>query len=269
MKKEASNFSAPGGAPGEKTEFSLIPPATLETIYGNLLKARVLEARIGRGKAVRDAGWDAVKASSAAVLMDTRAEDLVIAAAEIPIARLIRGEKATAVVRTRETREESARQLLHAVGTALASRTKKDGRVVIALWRDAEEQLWRDVQEMARAHTLPLILVCPVSEPVKDGRNLEPGTELPRIIVDGYDAVAVYRVAHEAIDRARRDRGATLIECASFRVKGQPGRHGDAVVNMERYLRGKNLLRRGMRREIEESFAGELRPPLSAKRPRR
>jgi hypothetical protein len=75
--------------------------------------------------------------------------------------------------------------------------------------------------------------------------------------------VAVYRVAHEAIDRARRNRGASLIECASFRVKGLR-RHGDAVVNMERYLRGKGMLRRGMRREIEESFAGELRPQMRA-----
>jgi pyruvate dehydrogenase E1 component alpha subunit len=127
----------------------------------------------------------------------------------------------------------------------------------VVFWREPLQQLWQDALEMARAHTLPLILVCPEANPVKDKRGLAPGTELPRVVVDGYDAVAVYRVAHEAIDRARRNRGASLIECASFRVKGQRGRHGDAVVNMERYLRGKGMLRRGMRAEIEEEFAGE------------
>jgi pyruvate dehydrogenase E1 component alpha subunit len=151
--------------------------------------------------------------------------------------------------------------LLHAVGTALASHTKKDGKVSIVFWREAGQEIWQDTLEMARAHSLPMILVCPESKPVKDPRGLEPGTELPRIIVDGYDAVAVYRVAHEAIDRARRNRGASLIECASFRVKGH--RHGDAIANMERYLRGKGLLRRGMRREIESEFAEELRPQLT------
>jgi TPP-dependent pyruvate/acetoin dehydrogenase alpha subunit len=78
-------------------------------------------------------------------------------------------------------------------------------------------------------------------------------------VVDGHDAVAVYRVAHEAIDRARRNRGATLIECASFRVKGLRGKHADAVANIERYLRGKGMLKRGMKSEIEAGFANELK----------
>jgi pyruvate dehydrogenase E1 component alpha subunit len=268
MKKGVTDSSAPGGAPGEKTEFSLIPPATLTSLYASLVKGRMLESRMRRGKSTRDQGWDAVKAASAAVLMDLVATDLVATANEIPMVRLLRGEKAAAVIREAETRADANKLLLHAVGVALASRTKKDGKVSVVFWRDAEQELWRDVQEMARAHSLPLILVCPASEPVKDTRGLAPGTELPRIVVDGHDAVAVYRVAHEAVDRARRDRGATLIECAGFRVKGQRGRHGDAVVNMERYLRGKGMLHRGMRREIEGEFAEALRPQLAAKRTR-
>jgi hypothetical protein len=263
MANNAKDSSAQIGAPGEKTEFSLIPPAMLTTLYANLLKGRMLETRLRRGKGTRDEGWDAVKAASAAVLLDLRMDDVVASAGEIPMARVLRGEKAAAVVREREARSEGGTLLLHAVGAALASHTKKDGKVAVVFWRDAEQELWQDALEMARAHTLPLVLVCPVSEPREDKRGLEPGTELPRIVVDGYDAVAVYRVAHEAIDRARRNRGASLIECASFRVKGLR-RHGDAVVNMERYLRGKGMLRRGMRREIEESFAGELRPQMRA-----
>lgn len=266
MKKRATNSGAPGDAPGEKTEFSLIPAATLETLYRNLLRGRMLESRMRRGKSVRDEGWDAVKAAIAAVLMDTLATDLIATSDEIPAARLLRGQKAPFVIREREPQADSGNQLLHAVGTALASHTKKDGKVSVVFWREAEQEIWQDTLEMARAHTLPMILVCPESKPVKDTRGLEPGTELPRIIVDGYDAVAAYRVAHEAIDRARRNRGASLIECASFRVKGH--RHGDAIANMERYLRSKGLLRRGMRREIEGEFAEELRPQLAARRTR-
>jgi len=268
MKNEGTGSGAPDSAPGEKTEFSLIPPATLTALYANLLKGRVLEARLRRGKATRDDGWDAVTASGAAVLMDLRGDDVLASADEIPLVRVLRGEKSATVVRERAKREDAGKLMLHAVGAALASRTRKDGKVAVVFWRDAALPLWQDAMEMARAHTLPLILVGPVSEPVKDTRGLTPGTELPRIVVDGYDAVAVYRVAHEAIDRARRNRGATLIECASFRIKGQRGKHGDAVVNMERYLRSKGMLQRGMRREIEEGFVGELRPQLGRARVR-
>jgi hypothetical protein len=271
MKSKRSEASAALAAPEEKTEFSLIPPATLVTLYANLLKSRMLQERLGRTgtDARRDEGWAAVKAAVAAVLMDLHAEDVVTAEEEIPLARLLRGEKAAAVVRGREAaRGVAGNLLLHAVGSALANRTKKNGRVSVVFWRDASETLWQDALEMAREHTLPLIMVCPAGEGTKDARDkrLAPGTELPRIAVDGYDAVAVYRVAHEAIDRARRNRGATLIECASFRVKGQRGRHGDAVVNMERYLKGKGMLRRGLRTEIEDEFAQELRGGLTKKR---
>jgi pyruvate dehydrogenase E1 component alpha subunit len=269
MKRKSSEPSAALAAPEEKTEFSLIPPATLVTLYANLLKSRMLEERRRRTDGRRDERWAAVRAAVVAVLMDLHAEDGVTAVEEIPLVRLLRGEKAAAIVREREgDRGVAGNLLLHAVGAALANRTKKNGRVSVVFWRDASETLWQDALEMAREHTLPLIMVCPAGESGKDAREkgLAPGTELPRIAVDGFDAVAVYRVAHEAIDRARRNRGATLIECASFRVKGQRRRHGDAVANMERYLKGKGMLRRGMRTEIEDEFGQELRGGLTKKR---
>jgi Dehydrogenase E1 component len=265
MKNEGKGSSAAQAAPAEETEFSLISPSTLEALYANLLKGGMLAERLGPPKGPRDEGWEAVQAAAVAVLMDLVGEDLVATAEEIPLVRLLRGEKAAAVVHDRkQTATEAARAqgaanlLLHAVGAALANRTKKNGKVAVVFWRDAGLAYWRDALEMARAHTLPIIMVCPASETKPDTRGLVPGTELPQIAVDGFDAVAVYRVAHEAIDRARKNRGATLIECASFRVAGQRGKHGDAVVNMERYLRGKGMLKRGMRQEIEEGFASEL-----------
>jgi hypothetical protein len=268
MKKESKGPGAERAAPAEKTEFSLIPSAALEAMYVNLLKGRMMEERRGPDKGRRDDGWAAVKAAAAAVLWDLGSDDVVSAADQMPLVRLLRGDSAAEILRGRKgTQKETARAheaaqlLLHAVGAALANKTKKNGKVAVVFWRDTGLEYWRDALEMARAHTLPLIMLCPVddgNDARKKADELPPGTELPRIAVDGYDAVAVYRVAHEAIERARRNRGATLIECANCCVAGKRGRRGDAVANMERYLRGKGMLRRGMKREIEERFEREL-----------
>jgi pyruvate dehydrogenase E1 component alpha subunit len=43
---------------------------------------------------------------------------------------------------------------------------------------------------------------------------------LPRIIVDGNDADAVYRAASAAYDKARAGEGPSLIECMTYRYSG-------------------------------------------------
>jgi pyruvate dehydrogenase E1 component alpha subunit len=151
-----------------------------------------------------------------------------------------------------------AHQLERAVGSALAQKTKKNGKVTVVFGGAEHDDAWSDVLEVGRAHRLPLIFVAkaaaeelPVGRGLRqmNGAGLEPGTEMARIIVDGHDVVGSYRVAHEAIDRARKGRGATLIECAEFRVPGQ--RRRDAVAAMERYLRGKGLLERRTKQEMQ------------------
>jgi len=46
------------------------------------------------------------------------------------------------------------------------------------------------------------------------------GYGIPGVIVDGTDAAQVYDAAHEAVDRAHRGEGATLIEAKMMRMKG-------------------------------------------------
>jgi TPP-dependent pyruvate/acetoin dehydrogenase alpha subunit len=46
------------------------------------------------------------------------------------------------------------------------------------------------------------------------------GYEIPGVIVDGTDACQVYDVAHEAVERAYRGEGPTLIEAKMMRMKG-------------------------------------------------
>ena len=93
------------------------------------------------------------------------------------------------------------------------------------------------------------------------------------ITVDGNDVVAVYRVAQEAIARARRGQGPTLIECKTYRWYGHseidPAKYRDPeeverwkakdpIANMEKYLTGKGLFSAEWKQEIVDGFNKEL-----------
>ena len=43
---------------------------------------------------------------------------------------------------------------------------------------------------------------------------------IPGVTVDGNDVLAVYEAAREAVERAKRGEGPTLIECKTYRHKG-------------------------------------------------
>ena len=57
------------------------------------------------------------------------------------------------------------------------------------------------------------------------------------VVVDGTDALAVYREAKRAIEKARQGGGPTLIESVTLRMEGHAV-HDDAVVRAQRALRG-------------------------------
>ena len=78
------------------------------------------------------------------------------------------------------------------------------------------------VMTAAASQKLPIVFAhyaeaaSQVSEPTAKGKAKNPEAlfhGLPAIAVDASDAVAVYRVAYEAIIRARQGRGATLLQC--------------------------------------------------------
>ncbi len=96
----------------------------------------------------------------------------------------------------------------------------------------------------------------------------------PKIAVDGSDVVAVFRVAQEAIRRAREGHGPALIECMISRSSGtekdsggkKPAQHTaqDPLSFMEKYLRRRDLwssewsrrIIREFTKELDEAFAG-------------
>jgi len=220
MREEKSGARAGSGAAKKRW---LISDAKLLTLHRKLLKT---VARGGRDRAPAESGMALYSAARVAVWLDLKGTDTV-------------------------TESTGAAQMRIALETARGNKTRKNRRIVVC-WRDEADTTWHAALEQARAQSLPVVFVGHASKerrkravsPQAKSR-LKPGEELPCITVDGHDVVASYRVAHEAIARARRDRGPTLILLATYRIGGAV--FTDAVADMERYLEGRGLLNAGTR----------------------
>ncbi|HET9852610.1 MAG TPA: thiamine pyrophosphate-dependent dehydrogenase E1 component subunit alpha [Candidatus Limnocylindrales bacterium] len=124
-----------------------------------------------------------------------------------------------------------ATQMLHAVGIALAAKIRKTGQVAMTSMGEGSSNQG-DVHEglnFAAIHKLPFILVVEnngyaISVPVErqlavpDVAARASGYGIPGVIVDGADVLGCYKAAKEAVDRARRGDGPTLIEAKVIRL---------------------------------------------------
>jgi 2-oxoisovalerate dehydrogenase E1 component alpha subunit len=124
-----------------------------------------------------------------------------------------------------------ATQMLHAVGIALAAKIRKTGQVALTSMGEGSSNQG-DVHEglnFAAIHKLPFILCVenngyaisvPVAKQlaVPDVAARASGYGIPGVIVDGADVLGCYRAAKEAVDRARRGDGPTLIEAKVIRL---------------------------------------------------
>jgi 2-oxoisovalerate dehydrogenase E1 component alpha subunit len=124
-----------------------------------------------------------------------------------------------------------ATQILHAIGIALAAKIRKTGQVAMASMGEGSSNQG-DVHEglnFAAIHKLPFVLVIEnngyaISVPaekelsVRDVAVRASGYGIPGVIVDGTDVVACYAASREAVDRARRGDGPTLIEAKVTRL---------------------------------------------------
>jgi TPP-dependent pyruvate/acetoin dehydrogenase alpha subunit len=179
-----------------------------------------------------------------------------------------------------------AAQLNIATGVALANKMKKNDNISVAFSGDGSTSLgfWHEALNFAGVHDLPIVFVCQ-NNLWAESVNLQFQTKVPDIsvkaqaygfpgiTVDGNDVVAVYRVAQEAIARARRGQGPTLIECKTYRWYGHseidPAKYRDPeevekwkakdpILGMEKYLTGKGLFTAEWKQEIVDGFNKEL-----------
>jgi TPP-dependent pyruvate/acetoin dehydrogenase alpha subunit len=166
---------------------------------------------------------------------------------------------------------------------SLAAEMKGKSLVTLMFCTQHPEMLIFDANSMALAATEKLPLVCLVESSFDSRLELSnqnasgpyvgaDASFYPKIPVDGCDAVAVFRVAQEAIRRAREGHGPAVIECLTSRgsayAKNQTERTSvqytaqDPLTFMEEYLQRRDLwsdrwsqaIVAGFNRELSEAF---------------
>ena len=124
-----------------------------------------------------------------------------------------------------------------ALGVAFASWYRDDDRVTVCFFGDgaSNEGALHEAINMAAVMKAPLVFVCEnnlygewspleTTTSVSDIADRAGGYGIPGVIVDGMDLMAVHEAASEAIERARRGDGPTLLECKTYRFYDHVGR---------------------------------------------
>jgi pyruvate dehydrogenase E1 component alpha subunit len=120
-----------------------------------------------------------------------------------------------------------------ATGAALAFQYLEDGRVTVCFFGDGASNQggFHESLNLASLWKLPVVYVCENNlyaettpqvdhQPIRDIADRAKSYNMPGVIVDGNDVLAVYEKVNKAVERARPGRGPTLIECKTYRYRG-------------------------------------------------
>ncbi len=123
-----------------------------------------------------------------------------------------------------------ATQIPHAAGIGLGMKMRGDDTVVLTCIGEGSTSQgeWYEGLNWAAVHKLPVICLVQnnqyaISVPshlqmaVPNVADRAAAFGMPGLVVDGNDVLAVYRAMKEAVDRARRGGGPTLIESKTYR----------------------------------------------------
>jgi len=122
--------------------------------------------------------------------------------------------------------------LAYATGAALAAKLDGDGNVAIGVFGDGTSSRGdcHEAMNLASTQKLPIVFVCQNNQIAISTQSSSgvggsiaargAGYGMPGIEVDGNNVLAVHDAVQEAIARARRGEGPTLIDAVSYRVAG-------------------------------------------------
>ncbi len=119
-----------------------------------------------------------------------------------------------------------------AVGAALASKLRKETKVVIPFFGDgaSNEGACHETMNLASVWKLPVVFVCEnnqyaVTTSYQESVSVENISDrasaynMPGVLVDGQDVVAMYEATRAAVERARKGEGPSLVEGRTYRYR--------------------------------------------------
>jgi TPP-dependent pyruvate/acetoin dehydrogenase alpha subunit len=120
-----------------------------------------------------------------------------------------------------------------AVGSALASKIKKDNVVTLSFFGDGATNIgfFHEALNMASVWNLPIIFLCENNQyaeatkreqhqKVKKISDRAISYAMPGITIDGTDVIKVYETVKEAVEKINQGEGPILIECLAYRLLG-------------------------------------------------
>ena len=120
-----------------------------------------------------------------------------------------------------------------AVGAGLSCSYRHTDQVCVCFFGDGStnQGTFHEALNLASIWKLPVVFVCENNhfgismsqsrhQAIKDIADRAAAYGIPGVAVDGNDVMAVYEAASEAIARARKGQGPTLIECKTWRWRG-------------------------------------------------
>jgi pyruvate dehydrogenase E1 component alpha subunit len=209
----------------------LISDDKLKQLFAEMLRVRQ-HGKAASSSRARKQSWKFQEASLVGTTIDLRAEDSLISSLSLP----------NNTVAQRAVLEADSVVVL-ATGAALLHRLQAKGNLAVAFVDANDIARNHSVLRIAHVRSLPIIYVQVERVLPKTTRR---HTQIRSIPVDKTDVVAIYRVASEAIDKARRGAGPTLIQCVPFLLRKNSSTNHDSqdpIRYMEYYLRKKNLWR--------------------------
>ena len=279
--------------------FSLISNEKLLAIYSAMVRCRMLEQRAATlfqsGKTENDLSASSKHVGSAAAVgVNLTPDDLLSITPGDWLPVFVKGMPLEGVFRALANPKDDGligglleRNIFVSSNDALQAEAiskraakalaEKKNAIVVVFVSGGSDSLkpWRKTMTLAAAKRLPIVFVHHVDEPPElVGTDSKAGSRnpealvhgLPSIAVDALDPVAVYRVAYEAVVRARQGRGATLLRCTIHRNASTPNKVGtdegatlpDPLIAMEGYLKGKSIEPEPNKRQVVDSFSRDL-----------
>lgn len=179
-----------------------------------------------------------------------------------------------------------------ATGSAFAQKMKNLNTVTVCTFGDgaSNQGVFHESLNMASIWKLPIVYVCEnnqyaMTTPVSYALSVENISDraksysIPGVTVDGNDVLAVYEAVNEAVERARKGEGPTLVECKTYRKYGHHAGAGndeqmgwgyrpkaeeafwksrDPILLFEDYLMAKAVLTEGRIKLVREKIKKEI-----------